>query len=85
MALNGNRPLLNIDGTVYKLSKRDYEHFHKVLEGAFNESNTRYASDASKTWNELLRWVEEHGKYVCRVETYNYLLMKNKWRYAKIC
>jgi len=72
MALNENRPLINIDGTVYRLSKRDYEHFHKVLEGSYDESNTKYASDSTDAWEKLLRWVEENGKFVCRVETYNY-------------
>lgn len=72
MELKDSTRLLNIEGRVYRLSKKDYEHFHKEREVAFNESNTRFVSDSTDAWSELLHWVEENGKYVCSVESFNY-------------
>jgi endonuclease III len=72
MALQENRPLINIEGKVYRLSKRDYDHFQKVRRDALKAANPIDGSEPSDAWSELLHWVEEHGKYVCRVETYNY-------------
>lgn len=71
MALQENRPLINIGGRVYRLSKKEYEHFHKELE-EWNKVSGDPGFLINESWGELLRWVEEHGKYVCRVETYNY-------------
>lgn len=61
--------LINIEGTVYRLTKRDYQHFRKTMNevgtGGFKEVD-------SNAWSELLHWVEDHGVKICNVETYNF-------------
>lgn len=64
--------LVNIEGTVYKLTDSDYRYFKDNLYSAFNKSNPRYNSDSDDSWPNILHWVEEHGMKVCNVETYNF-------------
>jgi hypothetical protein len=64
--------LINIEGTVYKLSDEDYRYFKDNLHSAFIHSNAKYVSDSNDNWATLLHWVQEHGEFICNVETYNF-------------
>ena len=64
--------LVNIEGTVYKLTDKDYRYFKDNLYSAFNKSNSRYVSDSDDSWSNILHWAQEHGKKICTVETYNF-------------
>lgn len=56
--------LVNIEGTVYKLSQKDYDYFKEQMHSTSIKSEN--------PWSELLHWVEEHGKRICEVESYNF-------------
>jgi hypothetical protein len=58
--------LVNIEGTVYKLSKKDYRIFKEMI---FNHT---VASSEPFTWSDILHWVEDHGTEICKVESYNF-------------
>jgi hypothetical protein len=66
--------LVNIEGTVYKLSRKDYDSFKSRFEKAWKNSNSYYHSDQpnGETWDELLHWVIDHGKVKCHVDSYNF-------------
>lgn len=58
--------LINIEGTVYKLSKKNYGIFKAMV----FKSDTKY-SDGFE-WSDILHWVEDHGTKICQVESYNF-------------
>ena len=64
--------LVNIEGTVYKLTDKDYRYFKENLHSSFNKSNSKYISNSDESWSNILHWVENHGEKVCNVETYNF-------------
>lgn len=66
MELKDSTRLLNIEGRVYRLSRRDYRLFQE------RKNEARNSSAFTDDWSELLHWVEENGKYVCSVESFNY-------------
>ena len=70
MNLQENKCLINIENSVYRLSKRHYEEFHE------RKLQIDEIDDADSTkddlWAELLYWVTNNGKFVCNVETYNF-------------
>jgi hypothetical protein len=57
--------LISIEGEVYKLSAKDYNWFK-------DQVYKSHCSDNILDWSELLHWVQDNGKFVCVVETYNF-------------
>jgi predicted DCC family thiol-disulfide oxidoreductase YuxK len=72
MTLKECTTLINIEGTVYKLSDANYRYFKDNLYSAFNKSNSQFISDSDDSWSNLLHWVQDHGTVICNVETYNF-------------
>ena len=74
MKLKECSTLINIEGTVYKLSAKNYKSFKDRQDKAFGNSNGEYRSipPDGEDWSDLLHWVQEHGKIVCNVESYNF-------------
>lgn len=66
MELKDSTKLINIKGRVYRLSRRDYQLFME------RKNEARNSSAFTNDWCDLLHWVEENGKYVCCVESFNY-------------
>lgn len=74
MKLKECTTLINIEGVVYKLSEKNYRSFKNRQDKAFGNSNGQYRSTPpdGEDWSDLLHWVQERGKRVCNVESYNF-------------
>jgi hypothetical protein len=68
--------LINIEGTVYKLSQKDYLAFKSEVFSASKDlltsSHRINLPDDNNRWSNLLHWVEDHGTKICTVESYNF-------------
>jgi hypothetical protein len=66
---------VNIEGSVYSLTEKQYKSFKERLDPAFRNSNSRFNSNGDKngeSWSDLLHWVCKIGKFIMNVESYNF-------------
>lgn len=53
---------INVEDRIYKLTDKQYKKFMKMVDETFDTPD----------WQDSLQWVEDNGKYMFIVDSYNY-------------